>query len=83
MKIILVNPNLVHTSLVNILLILIMVRTLDNNYFLVRTKLGYFRYCLFELPSFGFTTVDYIFGLLILEAMLRKTQVLSPTQHNI
>ena len=44
MKIILVDPNLVRTFLVIIFLILIMVRTLENNYFLVRTKLGYLRY---------------------------------------
>ena len=43
MKIILVDPNLVRTFLVIIFLILIMVRTLENNYFLVRTKLGYLR----------------------------------------
>ena len=41
MKIILVDPNLVRTFFVIIFLILIMVRTLENNYFLVRTKLGY------------------------------------------
>ena len=44
MKIILVDPNLVRTFLVIIFLILIMVRTLENNYFLVLTKLGYLRY---------------------------------------
>ena len=43
MKIILVDPNLVRTFLVVIFLILIMVRTFENNYFLVRTKLGYLR----------------------------------------
>ena len=43
MKIILVDPNLVRTFLVIIFLILIMVRTLENNYFLVPTKLGYLR----------------------------------------
>ena len=43
MKIILVDPNLVRTVLVIIFLILIMVRTLENNYFLVHTKLGYLR----------------------------------------
>ena len=43
MKIILVGPYLVRTFLVIIFLILIMVRTLENNYFLVRTKLGYLR----------------------------------------
>ena len=43
MKIILVNPNLVHTFLVITFLILIMVRTLENNYFLVHTKVGYLR----------------------------------------
>ena len=46
MKIILVDPNLVRTFLVIIFLILIMVRTLENNYFLVRTKLGYLRYAI-------------------------------------
>ena len=46
-KIILVDPNLVRTFLVIIFLILIMVRTLENNYFLVRTKLGYLRYYYF------------------------------------
>ena len=44
MKIILVDPNLVRTHFGNIFLILIIVRTLENNYFLVRTKLGYLRY---------------------------------------
>ena len=43
MKIILVDPNLVRTFLVVIFFILIMVRTFENNYFLVRTKLGYLR----------------------------------------
>ena len=43
MKIILVDPYLVRTFLVIIFLIVIMVRTLENNYFLVRTKLGYLR----------------------------------------
>ena len=38
MKIILVDPNLVRTFLVIIFLILIMVRTLENNYFLMRTE---------------------------------------------
>ena len=41
-KIILLNPNL----LVTIFFILIMMRTLENNYFLVRTKLGYLQYYL-------------------------------------
>ena len=45
MKIILIDPNLVHTFLGNnFFLILITVRNLENNYFLVRTKLGYLRY---------------------------------------
>ena len=44
MKIILVDTNLVRTFLVIVFLILIMVRALKNNYFLVRTKLGYLRY---------------------------------------
>ena len=39
MKLILVDPNLVHTFL-----ILIMERTLENNYFLVPTKLGNLQY---------------------------------------
>ena len=43
MKIILVDPNLVRTFLVVIFFILIMVRTFENTYFLVRTKLGYLR----------------------------------------
>ena len=43
MQIILVDTNLVHTFFGNNFLILIMVRTLENNYFLVRTKLGYLR----------------------------------------
>ena len=43
MKIILVDPNLVRTLFGNNFLILIMVRTLENNCFLVRTKLGYLR----------------------------------------
>ena len=44
MKITLVDPNLVRFFFVLILLILVMVRTLKNNYFLVRTKLGYLGY---------------------------------------
>ena len=43
--IILVGPNLVRTFLIIFFLILIIVRTLENNYFLVRTKLGYFILC--------------------------------------
>ena len=43
MKIILADPNLVHTFFGNNFFVLIMVRTLENNYFLVRTKLGYLR----------------------------------------
>ena len=40
-----VDPNSVRALfLVIIFLILMMVRTLKNNYFLVRTKLGYLRY---------------------------------------
>ena len=45
MKIIVLDPILMRTFLVIIFLILIMVRTSENNYFLVRTKLGYLRYC--------------------------------------
>ena len=41
MKIILVDPNLVRTFFGNIFLVLIMVRTLENNYFSVRSKIGY------------------------------------------
>ena len=44
MKIILVDPYLVHTFFGNNFLIVIMVRTLENNYFLTRTKLGYSKY---------------------------------------
>ena len=43
MKIILVDPNLVRTFFGNIFLILIMVRILENNYFSVRSKIGYLR----------------------------------------
>ena len=43
MKIILVDLDLVRTFLVIVFLILIMVRTLEKNDFLVRTKLGYLR----------------------------------------
>ena len=43
MKINLVDPNLVRTLFGNNFLILIMTRNLENNYFLVRTKLGYLR----------------------------------------
>ena len=42
-KIILVNPNLVCAFLVIICLVLTMVRTFENNCFLVRTKSGYLR----------------------------------------
>ena len=43
MEIILMDPNLVRTFLVIIFLILIVVHNLENNYFLVCTKLGYLR----------------------------------------
>ena len=42
MKIILLNPNFLVTTF----FILIMMRTLENNYFLVRTKFGYLQYYL-------------------------------------
>ena len=41
MKIILVDPNLVRPFLVIFFLIVIMVCNYENNYFLMRTKLGY------------------------------------------
>ena len=41
MKIISVDPNLVRSFFAKHFLILIMVHTLENNYFLVCTKLGY------------------------------------------
>ena len=41
MKIILVDPNLMRSFFGNHFFILIMVHTLENNYFLVRTKLEY------------------------------------------
>ena len=41
MKIILEDPNLVRTFFANNFLILIMVRTPENSYFLMGTKLGY------------------------------------------
>ena len=44
MKIILVDPNLVCTFFGDSFFILIIVRAIKNNYFLVRTKLGYLRY---------------------------------------
>ena len=40
------DPNLMCTFFGKNFLILIMVRTLENNYFLMRTKLGYLRYIL-------------------------------------
>ena len=43
MKIILLDPNLVSTFFGNNYLILIMVRILKSNYFLVHNKLGYLR----------------------------------------
>ena len=43
MKIILVDPNLVHTFFGNNFVVLIMVGTFENIYFLVRTKLGHLR----------------------------------------
>ena len=57
MKMILVNPNLVRTFFGNIyiFLILIMVRILENNCFLVRTKLAYLRdadIMVFDISSF-------------------------------
>ena len=41
MKLILVQPNLVRTFFGHNFFDLIMLRTFENNYFLVRTKLGY------------------------------------------
>ena len=65
MKIILVDLNLVRTFFGNNFFILIMVRTLENNYFLVRTKLGYLRCALigqlthlFDVFLFFFLWVD-------------------------
>ena len=43
MKLILVDPGLVRIFFGIVFLILIMVRSLENNYFLVHTKLGYLR----------------------------------------
>ena len=43
METILVDPNFVRTFFGNNFLILFMVRTLENNYFLVPTKLGCLR----------------------------------------
>ena len=43
MKIILVDPNLVRSFFGNNFSNLIMVRTLENNHFLMRTKLKYLR----------------------------------------
>ena len=43
MKTILVDPNLVRSYFDNNFLTLIMVRTLERNFFLVRTILGYLR----------------------------------------
>ena len=63
MKITLVDPNLVRTFLVIAFLILIMVRTLENNYFLVRTKLGYLRY--FYHSDYNHLTMDSAFHRLI------------------
>ena len=48
MKTNLVDSNLVCIVFGNNFLILIMVRTLEINYFLVRTKLGYLQYIAFE-----------------------------------
>ena len=44
-KTVLVDPNLVQTIFVIIFLILVMVRTLENIDFLVRSKLRYFTVC--------------------------------------
>ena len=55
MKIIFVDINLVRTLFGNNFLILIMVRTLENDYFLMRTKLGYLPYSDFEAKSYKFT----------------------------
>ena len=48
MKTNLVDSNLVCIVFGNNFLILIMLRTLEINYFLVRTKLGYLQYIAFE-----------------------------------
>ena len=44
MKIILMDPNFVRTFFVNIFFLILIFCTLENKYFLVRTKLGYLRY---------------------------------------
>ena len=44
MKTVSVDLNLVRIFFGNIFFVLIIVRTHENNYFLVRTKLGYLRY---------------------------------------
>ena len=51
MKIILLDPNLVHTFFRNNIFILVMVHTVENNYFLMRTKLGYLRYATLPLRT--------------------------------
>ena len=45
MKTVLVDPNLVQTFFGNNFFIQVMVHTLENNYFLVRSKLRYFTVC--------------------------------------
>ena len=57
MKIILEDTNLVRVFLVLIFLILIMVRTLENNYFLMDSKLRYLQYTHWEFCSTGITVL--------------------------
>ena len=66
MKTILVDPNLVALFLVISFLILIMVRTIENKYFLARTKLGYLRYMIKAVRPYFFSFNSFV------DVILRK-----------
>ena len=70
MKIILVDPYLVRTFLVIIFLILIMVRTLENNYFLMRTKFFFNKSSSFFCQVFDCLSQKTISGLKLLRRLL-------------
>ena len=66
MKTISVDPNLVALFLVIAFLIFIMVRTLENKYFLARTKLGYLRYMIKAVRPYFFSFNSFV------DVILRK-----------
>ena len=69
---ILVDPNLVRNFFGNNFLILFMVRTLENNYFLLRTKLEYLRYNTWMRFKFYNSTLNWVRNLFILFSCYKR-----------